>query len=82
MCRHSVEGSLALLVLCNCKHLELRGSVVISSQQPIARCEISKTAETFEVNCSDKNLRIPDEVLSSVFATRNEVIQESDRSLS
>jgi hypothetical protein len=75
-------GKLSLLIFCNCRHVEFRGSTVISSSKPVVRVEISDANGTLEVNCSDNNLRIAEDVLSCAFEARDGMTRERPRNRS
>jgi Heparinase II/III-like protein/Heparinase II/III N-terminus len=72
------EGSLSLLVLCNCTHAEFRGETIVSTSKRIAKIEISNSNGVVEVNCSEKALHISPEAIDLTWQGSDEVARVSD----
>ena len=56
------------LIVCNSTSVEIGGENVFSSAKPVLRCEIIKSAQNFDVFCSDQSVLVRKDLLRRVWA--------------
>jgi hypothetical protein len=74
----STNGKLSLLVFCNGSYVELGGKSVVSSRKRVIRCEIIHSPGKMQVICSEANIFVSQEGMSTAFDTEETFLPKND----